>query len=245
MSIYTCSRLAEGVFRLNKKPWIIPLSAIIALVLTGCANDDQAASDKNDRNAQPMGYYSNENHQNGRNGMPGDNDGPLPEAMDHTFGDEGQINNENRRQQMQKRDENGNPPNPSKPLADHDHNFFQRDNRFSTSDVNYHGHMSRRLGTTGTTTNRENQDAATDNIRRRVAAVENVRSVRSVVYGNTVVISVILNDNDRADETKREIQNTVKPIVAGRDIQVMTDEGAMGRDRNRHSDKQRIEEIGP
>ncbi len=61
--------------------------------------------------------------------------------MDHTLGNE-RANDQNRNNRiLQNKDENGNPGNPTKPLADKDRNFFQRDNRFSTSDVNYHGHL--------------------------------------------------------------------------------------------------------
>jgi spore cortex protein len=229
---------------------MIPLSALITMGLAGCANDDNAASDKRDNNAaSPMGYYSNENHPNGNNGFLADNDGPLPELMDHNLGSEGQTANEQRRKQLQTRNENGNPTNPTRPLADHDHNFFQRDNRFSTSDANYHGHLNQRIGTTGTATNPENQDNVTGQIKRQVATVDNVRQVRSVLYGNSVVISVDLVNNQREKETKSAIQKAVKPFVGGRSVQVINDDGILGRDRNgpdnnRNNDIQHYEHNG-
>jgi spore cortex protein len=161
--------------------------------------------------------------------------------MDHNLGIENQANNEERRKQFRDRDENGNPPNPTKPLANHDHNFFQRDNEFSTSDVNYHGHTNQRLGNTKTTTKPENQDRITEKIKSKVADIENVREIRSVLYGNSVMVSVKLNNNKRAEETKRAIQNTVKPMVDGKSVQVIVDDGALGRDGNRNNDSQRLE----
>jgi spore cortex protein len=242
MSIFLCSRIIEGVFRLNLKQWMIPLSAILAVGLSGCANDDRAAMDKDHKNlGQPVGYYSNENHKNGSNGMPSDNDGPFTEMMDHNLGDEDQVNNEERRKRFSERDGNGNPPNPTKPRANRDKNFFQRDNRFSTSDANYHGHLNQRLGNTGTTTNPEYQDRVTERIKGEVADVDNVREVRSVLYGNSIMVSVKLADNDRAEETKRAIKNAVKPYANGKSIQVMTDDGALGREGNRNNDSQRLE----
>jgi spore cortex protein len=227
---------------LNLKQWMIPLSALIAVGLSGCANDDRAAMDKDHKNmGQPVGYYSDENHKNGSNGMPGDNDGPFTELMDHTLGVENQISNEEHRKQLRQRDENGNPPNPTKPLANHDHNFFQRDNQFSTSDANYHGHLNQRLGNTGTTTKPEFQDRVTARIKSKVADVENVREVRSVVYGNHVMVSVKLNNNKRAEETKRAIQTAVNPMVNGKSVQVIIDDGALGREGNRNNDSQRLE----
>lgn len=190
---------------------------------------------------QPVGYYSDENHKNGSNGMPGDNDGPFTEIMDHNLGVENQSYNDERRKQFSKRDGNGNPPNPTKPLANHDHNFFQRDNKFSTSDANYHGHLNQRLGNTGTTTNPETQDRITERIKSKVADIENVQQVRSVLYGNSIMVSVKLDNSKRADETKRAIQNAVKPLAGGRSVQVITDDGALGREGNRNNDSQRLE----
>jgi spore cortex protein len=222
---------------------MIPLSALLTVGLSGCANDDRAAMDKDHKNmGQPVGYYSDENHKNGSNGMPGDNDGPFIEFMDHNLGIENQANNEEHRKQFQDRDGNGNPPNPTKPLANHDHNFFQRDNQFSTSDVNYHGHLNQRAGNTGMrTTKPENQDRMTERIKSKVADIENVREIRSVLYGNSVLVSVKLNNNNRADETKRAIQEAVKPMADGRPVQVIIDDGALGRDGNRNNDSQRLE----
>ncbi|MEH7014706.1 YhcN/YlaJ family sporulation lipoprotein [Neobacillus niacini] len=227
---------------MNLKQWMIPLSALLAVGLSGCANDDRAAFDKDHRNmGQPVGYYSNENHKNGSNGMPADNDGPFTEIMDHNLGVENQSYNEERRKKFSERDGNGNPSNPTKPLANHDHNFFQRDNQFSTSDANYHGHLNQRLGNTGTTTNPESQDRITERIKSKVADIENVRQVRSVLYGNSVMVSVKLENNKRAEETKKAIQYAVKPLVGGRSVQVITDDGALGREGNRNNDSQRLE----
>ncbi|MDM5330870.1 YhcN/YlaJ family sporulation lipoprotein [Neobacillus sp. CF12] len=226
----------------NLKQWMIPLSALLAVGLSGCANDDRAAMDKDNKNmGQPVGYYSDENHKNGSNGMPGDNDGPITEFMDHNLGVENQSINEDRRKQFGDRDENGNPPNPTKPLADHDHNFFQRDNQFSTSDANYHGHLNQRLGNTGTTTKPETQDRLTERIKSKVAGIENVREVRSVLYGNSIMVSVKYHNNKRAEETKRAIQNAVKPLAGGKSVQVITDDGALGREGNRNNDSQLLE----
>ncbi|SDM22462.1 YhcN/YlaJ family sporulation lipoprotein [Bacillus sp. OK048] len=227
---------------MNLKQWMIPLSALLVVGLSGCAKDDRTAMDKDHKGlGQPVGYYSNENHKNGSNGMPGDNDGPITEMMDHNLGVENQMNNEERRKRLSERDKNGYPPNPTKPLANHDKNFFQRDNQFSTSDANYHGHLNQRLGNTGTTTNPEYQDRVTEQIKSRVADVDNVQQVRSVLYGNSIMVSVKLADNNRAAETKRAIQNAVSPLANGKSVQVISDDGALGREGNRNNDSQRME----
>lgn len=228
----------KGVFRLNKKQWMIPLSAVMMLGLTGCNNDNksESANQGNNNLARPMGYYSNENHPNSNYGYLRDNDGAFTEMMDHTLGEEDGVVNQQKRNLLQTRDENGNPKNPTTPLAKSDRNFFQRDNRFSRSDINYHGHLNKNIGKTGEATDKHVQENITDDIRNKVANIDNVQTVRSVAYGNTVIVSVNLVDRDREAETKRAIRNAVKPFANGKSVTVITDEGTLGRDRNINND---------
>ncbi|MDN3020196.1 YhcN/YlaJ family sporulation lipoprotein [Paenibacillus sp. BSR1-1] len=223
---------------MNKKQWMIPLSAVMMMGLAGCNNDNNnAGANKGSNNlARPMGYYSNENHPNSNYGFLRDNDGAFTEMMDHTLGNEDGIVNNQKRKLLQTRDENGNPKNPTTPLAETDRNFFQRDNRFSTSDMNYHGHLNKNIGKNGEATDKHVQENITDNIRSKVSSIDNVQSVRSVAYGNTVIVSVNLVDRDREAATKRAIKNAVKPFANGKSVTVITDEGTFGRDRNINND---------
>jgi spore cortex protein len=231
--------LLEGVFRLNKKQWMIPLSAALMVGLAGCASDnDHAGDNRKNNSARPIGFYSNENHTNSGNELFSDDDGAITEIMDHTLGDEDKVTNEKNRQQLQKKDENGNPINPTTPLAAKDTNFFQRDNRFSMSDTNYHGHLSKNIGNTGVTTDPNFQDDFSNKIRKKVAAINNVQAVRSVAYGNTVIVAVTLADKSKAENTKKAIRNAVKPYANGRPVTVVTDEGTIGSDRNIENDIQ-------
>jgi spore cortex protein len=216
---------------------MIPLSATLLLSAAGCAGQNNHADVKN--SVRPIGYYSNENHPNNDYELLRDNDGALTDMMDHNLGDEDQSINQQTKQQMQNRDKNGNPKNPSTPRADKDRNFFQRDNRFSTSDINYHGHLSTNTRNTGVATNPEFQDKVTNQIKNKVADIENVQAVRSVAYGNTVIVSVTLHDQGKAAETKTAIKRAVKPYANGHPVTVYTDEGTLGRDRNIHNDFQR------
>ncbi|MCD4838688.1 MULTISPECIES: YhcN/YlaJ family sporulation lipoprotein [Neobacillus] len=218
---------------MNKKQWMIPFSVLALMGAAGCANNtDQSAYNNGHKNSiGPVGYYSNENHPDNNYRIIRDNDGALPELMDHTIGEEDQEINETRRRNLQEKDENGHPKNPSTPLAKTDRNFFQRDNRFSRSDANYHGHLNKPIGT-GSVTKPGYQEDVTDQIRSRVRRIDNVRSIRSVAYGNTVEISVKLFDNRKAAETKRDIKNAVRTLTNGRPVNVIIDEGTLGRDRN-------------
>jgi spore cortex protein len=218
---------------LNKRQWMIPLSVLLMIGASGCAKYDNRTSVNDTNNPiRHVGYYSNENHPAQDYELLRDNDGPITEFMDHTFGDEGRLQREEKRRMLQTRDENGNPKNPTTPLAATDQNFFQRDNRFSTSDMNYHGHLNTKVGNAGTVTDPDFQENVTDKIRARVSGMENVRSIRSVSYGNIVTVSVVLNDHKRAAQTKRAIRDAVKPYVHGKTVTVISDEGTIGRDRN-------------
>ncbi len=220
---------------------MIPLSVCLLLGVTGCTGDQNrtGANEGNTNSVRPIGYYSNENHPNNNNELLRDNDGAFTEMMDHTLGDEDQVINEQNKQQAKTRDGNGNPKNPTTPIAKKDRNFFQRDNRFSTSDMNYHGHLSTNIGNTGVATDPNFQDNVTEKIRNTVADINNVKDVRSVAYGNTVIVSVKLHDDTKAAATKSAIKNAVNPYANGRTVTVLTDEGALGRDRNMDNDFQR------
>ncbi|MED4225040.1 YhcN/YlaJ family sporulation lipoprotein [Neobacillus cucumis] len=220
-----------------KKQWMIPLSFTLLVGITGCANDKNNAGKNN--LAQPLGYYSNEKHDKNESYNFSDNDGALTEIMDHNLGAEDHAIDERTRSDLQTRDKNGNPINPTVPRAKTDRNFLQRDNRYSTSDLNYHGHLSAKNGNNGVVTNPYFQDRFTAKIRDKVEKIDNVRNVRSVAYGNNVIVSVSLHDQTQAAATKTAIKKVVQPYAKGKSIQVITDEGTMGRDRNIHNDAQR------
>lgn len=210
----------------------------MTLGLAGCGtNNDAAVQDRYTQKTQPFGYYSNENHQgNGNARILDDNDGPVTEIMDHTFGNEARNDQNNRRQVLQVRDENGNPGNPSTPLANHDRNFFQRDNRFSTSDANYHGHLDDNTRQARSSYYSAYEGELAEKIGDVTASVNNVEDVRSVVYGSDVLIAVDLNDYMKEEETKRKISKAVQPYLKGRSVSVVTDEGTFSRIRNIDND---------
>lgn len=90
-----------------KKLLLILSAAAAFLGMTGCgANNQEADQDREGGGALPIGYYSNENHGKGGNAILNDeNDGPITEMMDHTFGGEGKGNRSP--QQREGRNNNG------------------------------------------------------------------------------------------------------------------------------------------
>lgn len=219
---------------MEQKRWMIPITVMLAIGITGCSSNQRSGvNERYSDNARPIGYYSNENHPQNRSGLMNDNDGPITEMMDHTFGAEGKTVKEQQRLQLQKRDANGNPPNPTVPLASHDQNFFNRDNRFSTGDANYHGHLNQNIANTGFYADSAVHKKLTEKVRKRAAKVRNVKKVRSVIYGSSVLISVEIKDKSKETQTKREIAKAVAPVVDGRGVTVTIDDGTFSHTRDK------------
>lgn len=68
--------------------------AAVFIGMAGCGADNEEASQNGEGGGTlPIGYYSNENHGKGGNAILNEeNDGPITEIMDHTFGGEGKGN---------------------------------------------------------------------------------------------------------------------------------------------------------
>jgi len=235
--------LAEGVFRLNKKHFLFPIIGVLSIGLAGCGNDESAVQDRNTERAQPFGYYSNENHHNGGNvQILDDNDGPITEMMDHTLGTEG---TNDRRQILDVKDENGNPSNPTLPLAENDRNFFERDNRFSRSDANYHGQLDgNQAGVMGTKRNQTRIQGTND----RSSNLDQVRTQNNRVKdGNQTRIqstSPTVNDvnlSTKLNKTVLSVANVkeVQSIVHNNNVVIAVD---LDDDRAELKTKQRIQQ---
>lgn len=225
---------------------VLPLAAVLTAGITGCGASEGASQDRHTQQVQPLGYYSNENHENNGNGnvqiLDNDNDGPLTEIMDHSFGEEARDLENDRRQMLQNKDENGNPPNPSKPLADYDRNFFQHDNRYSHGDANYHGHLDDNTSKPRSSYYNAYEGELAEKLNDVAARVPNVEDVRAVAYGSNVLIAVDLEDESKMRETKAAIRRAAQPYLGGRTITVVHDEGTFSRVRNIDND---IRDGGP
>jgi spore cortex protein len=126
--------------------------------------------------------------------------------------------------------------NPSRPLADYDKSFYQRDNRFSRSDANYHGHLDNnaREGRRSYYTAYEGQ--LSEKLGDKTSAVPNVEDARTVIYGSNILIAAVLADYSREEQTKQEIQKAVAPYLRGRNCTIVTDTGTFSRIRNIDND---------
>ncbi len=215
----------------------------MSIGLAGCGNDESAVQDRNTERAQPFGYYSNENHHNGGNvQILDDNDGPITEMMDHTLGTEG---TNDRRQILDVKDENGNPGNPTLPLAENDRNFFERDNRFSRSDANYHGQLDgNQAGVMGTKRNQTRIQGTNDRTRNldQVSTQNNrVKDGNQTRIQNTSPTVNDVNLSTKLNKTVLSVANVkeVQSIVHNNNVVIAVD---LDDDRDELKTKQRIQQ---
>ncbi len=178
---------------------LLPLSALAVIGIAGCgANKDAAIQDRYTDMTQPIGYYSNEKHDNNRGNVTildqRDNDGPVTEIMDHTFGDEGRTNNI-RGYDLNARNGISNEPFriDNRPLPD-------GNNRISDANK-----LARKI------------EAATE-------SVENVKNARVQMNRDKVIIYVDYVNNDLIKKTEMDINQIVMPYVGKKVVKITNDQ---------------------
>ncbi|MBA4537177.1 spore cortex protein CoxA [Bacillus aquiflavi] len=186
------------------------LTALVASSLAGCnMNDETAVQDERYTDqTQPIGYYSNENHQQNNSNFFNDNDGPVIDMLDRTLGEDGNNSRTNIRNNL---------------------NWFKRDHHYSHADANYHGHLN------VDRTKHENAHVRelVNQIEKVTAETDNVKDIHSIAYGDEkVLISVVLFDQAKEKETKKKIKQRVNPFLNGKSIKVVIDEGTLTNTRN-------------
>lgn len=212
---------------------ILPIASLLTVGLAACnGNDEAAVQDRNADRGQPLGYYSNE--KGNEIDVMDDREGAITEIFDHNFGKEGLAADNRKRAMIQSKDGNGNPPNPTVPRSDHDHNFFQRDNKYSRGDLNYHGHLSEHKGSgkAQTYSNNEQDNKMAREVGIAAESIDNVDKVRSVLFGREVEIAVTYKDKSQKKQTDKKIKKAVLPYTEGRVLRIIEDEGTFSRTRN-------------
>ncbi|MCB5235656.1 YhcN/YlaJ family sporulation lipoprotein [Niallia circulans] len=194
--------LNKGENTVRKNKLVAPVLLTLTFGLTGCGvNEDQTADQNRVNNARPIGYYSNEQHEvNNGNRYTTDNDGPITEIMDHTYGDEGyrndvdvrNVNNRNNVNVRNVNDRNVNRDNI---------NRNDRDER-----VSYDTKLAQKVSNT-------------------VVKIDNVKNARSIVYGDNVLVALEVENTKNVDKTKANVKDKLNDSLNGRDISVVTDRG--------------------
>jgi len=186
----------------HKTKLVAPILLTLSFGLTGCGvNEDQTADQNRINSARPIGYYSNEQHEvNNDNRYTTDNDGPITEIMDHTYGDEDNRNdvdvqNVNNRNDIKIRNVNNRNATRDKAKID------DRDER-----VSYDTELAEKVS-------------------NAAAKIENVKNARSIVYGDNVLVALEVTNTKNVEKTKAKVKDKLNDALNGRDISVVTDKG--------------------
>lgn len=245
----------QGVFRLNKKVTAIASIALLSTSLAACnanngAMDEGNNANRGNGNAQPIGYYTDENTTR-------DNEGPVTELLDGRNNAANQQGNRNAatrdnqgttgnnqptkvNQGNQGRTPNGTQGNNlgnnsmrqvnnanngqnNQTTQQGNQNNASGNNRYA--DMNYHGHLNTE-GYYG----REERELS-ERVRKTVEKMKNVEDAHVVVTDNNILVAV--DTNDKNDKAMREsITKELSNVASGRNVQVVTDEGTVSRVRN-------------
>lgn len=205
------------MIKVKKFPSVAAITLITAGI-TACNGDQGAMNTGNHtNNAQPMGYYSNEN-------ATADNEGPATEMLD------GMHNDNNYFHRVNDRYTNKNMSNPTAPLGERDQGLM-RDNRYSHGDANYHGHLNE-VGYYN-----RGDGEMTRKVRNSVEKINGVEDAQVLVTEDTILVAIETNDQNNK-KIRNKVTNNVQRMAEGRDIQVYTDEGTLKRLRNIDNDIQ-------
>ena len=200
-----CSFILERWIPLQQHRWLCLLSTFLILTMVGCGTNDNAAQKGDNDGTLPIGYYSNEKHD--RKGgnvtfLEGDNDGPVIEIMDHTFGEEAKYERNN--------------ITPGEKLIGRD-------------DRNYHGHLAPNMQPKAINDSSQINMNESDKLNNVVEKVNNVKEANTVVYNDNVVIGARLNKDNGVEETKKQILQAVNPYLDGRNVKLFTNESQYNR----------------
>lgn len=185
---------------MRKVKLVAPVLLTLSFGLTGCGvNEDQTADRNRLNNTRQIGYYSNEQHE-GNNGVGNaDNDGPITEMMDHTFGDEGNTNGSNVR---------------------------NVNNRNRTNVRNVNNHNNRDNVNINDQNERVSYDTElAEKISDRVTKMDNVKNARTLVYGENVLVALEVENTKNVAKTKAQVKDKLNDSLNGRDISIITDRG--------------------
>ncbi|RSK28000.1 hypothetical protein EJF36_14540 [Bacillus sp. HMF5848] len=211
---------------------------LITSMLVACGANEGAMDqrDNGTENVTPIGFYTNEDtndygdrgrntrtptnvtYENNRNDANGnatfvDNDGPITEMIEQTDTNRTRYGNGHRYDYI-----NG--------MSDLERektysNYTPPTSVTNRVDNNKASNMQEGL----------NYGALVDEITARVLDLDNVNDARTVLYGDTILVAVDLNDDNNA-AANRKVRNAVKAIAGDYNVQVVTGDDAFTRVRD-------------
>jgi spore cortex protein len=211
---------------LHKKIFVAPISALLISGLAACAHDKNASNEQNVNRFQPVGYYTNDQ-------SIVDHDGPFTELMNYTTGNVDYVKNNNRFLPSGYPDDYG--PHLKSPMTQYDTRYTTVNDRH-LRDINYHGHLNNRNSKARSSYYTAYEGQLAEDISNTAASVSNVYDARTIIDGKRVLVSVVVKNDKKADDTKRSVEQAVLPYLSGRKYVVTTDMGTYYRVRQLDND---------
>lgn len=202
----------------------IPIAALMTIGLVGCGTTNKGAMEtRNTNETMPIGYHSNDNYRDGGNvRINRGNDGPITEMMEGPFNTNGnQVRRVNYGDRYREND--------IVPFTNTETQYNDLGARFNRNNMNNQTlrGVSNRTATPNQINTNEREMAR--KIANAVARVKNVDDVRTVVYGNDVLVGVIMNSTGTEQATKAAIRRAASPHLKGKNLMVVTDENTFSR----------------
>ncbi|GAA1370322.1 YhcN/YlaJ family sporulation lipoprotein [Peribacillus frigoritolerans] len=108
------------------------------------------------------------------------------------------------------------------------HGLYNKDDAYSKSDRNYHGHESKPLKAKSSYYN-SYEGTLADRVNGVANKVEQVSDARTIIMQDEMLVALLLDDYSQANDVKQRIKKEIGPLTNGRTLYVTTDEGVYFR----------------
>ena len=106
--------------------------------------------------------------------------------------------------------------------------LYNKDDAYSKSDRNYHGHESKPLKAKSSYYN-SYEGSLADRVNGVANKVEPVIDTRTIIMKDEMLVALLLDDYSQAKDVKERIKKEIGPLTNGRTLYVTTDEGVYFR----------------
>ncbi len=106
--------------------------------------------------------------------------------------------------------------------------LYNKDDAYSKSDRNYHGHESKPLKAKSSYYN-SYEGSLADRVNGVANRVEQVSDARTIVMQDEMLVALLLDEYSQAKDVKQRIKKEIGPLTNGRTLYVTTDEGVYFR----------------
>ncbi|MCF7623702.1 MULTISPECIES: YhcN/YlaJ family sporulation lipoprotein [Bacillaceae] len=106
--------------------------------------------------------------------------------------------------------------------------LYNKDDAYSKSDRNYHGHESKPLKAKSSYYN-SYEGSLADRVNGVANKVEQVSDARTIIMQDEMLVALLLEDYSQAKDVKQRIKKEIGPLTNGRTLYVTTDEGVYFR----------------